>query len=308
MRFLFVMDPIDNLNFETDTTLEIMREAVQQGIETWWCSDKDLFYDSGLRACAHSVIAQDTSYKPVKNDTIKVDDFDIVLMRLEPPYNINYHNTTLLLEQAKSKVLNSPAGLRHANEKLVILNFPEIIPKTLVTKQSDRIIEFVMEYDRAVIKPIHLFGGKNVLLLEKNDLELHEKIDSIIEKGSEYAIIQEYLKNVVNGDKRILLLDGELLGSFKRVPRKGEFRANMALGGRVEKADVTEDDKLIIDTIRPYLKQNNLAFVGLDVIDGKLIEMNVTCPTGLVALNKLTGANNTNTVVEFLKNESSRDK
>lgn len=300
MKFLFVMDPIERLNFNTDTTLEIMRGCSSAGIKTYYCTDTDLFFEDETCALAKQVIVTNKSQQ-VSEKIMPLAGFDRILMRMEPPYDINYHHTTLLLENAKTKVINAPRGLLHANEKLVILNFPDVIPDTLVTKSEKRIINFLEKHKQIVIKPIHLFGGRNVHKLSANSRGVKEIIQSIINNGDDYAICQRYLDEVTQGDKRVLILGGKVLGAFLRVPKQGEFRANMALGGRVQKCELTSQEKATIDKIIPYLKSEGLDFVGADLIDGKLIEINVTCPTGLVALNEITGVDHTKAVVEYLK-------
>lgn len=301
MKFLFVMDPIESLNFKTDTTLEIMRGCKKAGIKTYCCTDQGIFHDQETKAHTKEVRVSQ-GFEVLSGSTMPLAGFDRVLMRMEPPYDINYHHTTLLLENAKTRIINSPRGLLHANEKLVILNFPNVIPNTLVTKSEKKILAFLDKHQEIVIKPIHLFGGKNVQKIVVNDTKSKEKIQSIINQGRDFAICQEYIKGVVQGDKRVLILGGSILGAFLRVPLKGEFRANMALGGKIESCKLSSKDKEVIDSIIPYLKKEGLDFVGADLIEGKLIEINVTCPTGLVALNELTGVDNTKRVVDYLKN------
>ena len=307
MKFLFVIDPIENLNLATDSTIEIMNECSKQKISIYYCETRNLFFE-GNKAYADTTLIsiKDKKYRKLKSGKKELNFFDLILMRKEPPYDLNYHYATMLLEKARTNVINSPHGLRTANEKLVILNFPSIIPPTLVTKEEKRIIEFVRKHGRAVIKPIHLFGGKEVFILDKKDKNIKKKINKTIKNGEDFAIVQKFIEEVYNGDKRIFLLNGKPLGGIVRVPKKGDFRANLAVGGKAEKYIPSKADKKIIKTIRPYLIKHGLALVGIDVIKDKLIEINVTCPTGLVPIKKLDKKNITKDIVDYLVKEAKR--
>lgn len=283
MRFLFVMDDPSQLNPDTDSTLEIMRECREQEIETLYCDASGLHFREGL-------FADCRSWGDEELERIKVDDLDLVMMRLEPPYDMGYHFVTLLLDQTSTPVVNSPRGLRDANEKLSILNFPDLIPPTLVTKEKEEIRRFIGEHKKVVVKPIDRFGGDGVRLVQSIDQ---------IGVLEEHIILQKFLTQAYEGDKRILVLDGDFLGAFRRVP-KDDFRANMALGGVPKKADLTDEDKRIIAGVRDYLREKGLHFAGLDVIDGMLLEINVTCPTGILPVNRLYDTNITKKIVDSL--------
>ena len=305
MNFLFVIDPIDKLKFDADSTIEIMNECSKQNIGIYYCETKNLFFDNRkVYADATLIRINNKNYKKIKSAEKDLDFFDLILMRKEPPYDLNYHYATMLLEKTKAKVVNSPHGLRTANEKLVILNFPSIIPETLVTKEEKRIIGFVNKHRKAVIKPIHLFGGKEVYILNKKEKNIRKKINKIIKNEKDFAIVQEFIDEVYRGDKRIFLLNGKPLGGIVRVPKKGEFRANMAIGGKPMKYKLTKEDYKIIKTIRPYLVKHGLVLAGIDVIKDKLIEINVTCPTGLVPIKRLDKRDITKEIVDSLVKEA----
>tara|TARA_Y100000310_G_scaffold345404_1_gene464586 strand:+ start:13867 stop:14778 length:912 start_codon:yes stop_codon:yes gene_type:complete len=302
MRFLFVINPIEKLNLKTDSTIEIMNELNEN---IYYCETKNLFFDQDkVYADVTLIEIRDKKLKKIKSEKKELDFFDLILMRKEPPYDLNYHYATMLLEKTNAKVINSPHGLRTANEKLVILNFPSIIPSTIVTKEEKRIIKFVKKHGKAVIKPIHLFGGKEVSILNKEDKQLKNKIKKIIKNEKDYAIVQKFMEEIYKGDKRIFLLNGKPLGGIVRVPKKGDFRANMVIGGKPKKYSLTGSDKKIIKTIKPYLIKHGLALVGIDIIKDKLIEINVTCPTGLVPIKKLDKKNITKDIVNFLVKEA----
>jgi|TARA_Y100000031_G_scaffold146739_1_gene180987 glutathione synthase len=301
MKFLFVIDPIEKLNLATDSSIEIMNECSKKNIEIYYCETKNLFFDN-KKVYADSTLIKinNKEVRKIKNKKLELDFFNLVLMRKEPPYDLNYHYATMLLEKTKAKVINNPQGLRNANEKLVILNFPSIIPATIVTKEEKRIIEFVKKHRKAVIKPIHLFGGKEVSILDKNDKQLKKKVNKIIKNQKNFAIVQEFIDEIYKGDKRIFLLDGKPLGGIVRIPKKGDFRANMVIGGKPIRYKINNKDKKIINTIKPYLIKHGLALVGIDIIKDKLIEINVTCPTGLVPIKELDKKNITKEIVDYL--------
>lgn len=307
MRFLFVIDPIEKLNLETDSTVEIMNECAKKNIKIYYCETRNLIFD-GKRAYADSTLIKinNKEYHKIKSREKELDFFDLILMRKEPPYDLNYHYATMLLDKTKAKVVNSPQGLREANEKLVILNFPSIIPPTMVTKEEKRIIGFVKKHGKAVIKPIHLFGGKEVYILNKKEKNIRKKINKIIKNGKDFAIVQEFIDEIYRGDKRIFLLNGKPLGGIVRVPKKGEFRANMAIGGKPVRYKLKKEDYKIIKTIRPYLVKHGLVLAGIDIIRDKLIEINVTCPTGLVPIKNLDKKDITKEIVDYLVKEAKR--
>ena len=258
MNFLFVIDPIEKLNLKTDSTIEIMNECSKKGIKIYYCETKNLFFDNDkVYADSTLIKISNKTIKKIKSEKKELNFFNLILMRKEPPYDLNYHYATMLLEKTNTKIINSPIGLRNANEKLVILNFPSIIPPTIVTKEEKRILKFVNKHGKAVIKPIHLFGGKCVYILNKKDKDIKKKIHKIIDKEKNYAIVQKFLEEIYQGDQRIFLLNGKPLGAIKRVPQKGDFRANMVIGAKPTKSKITKNDKKIINIIKPYLIHNS---------------------------------------------------
>jgi len=303
MRFLVVMDPLDKLNQETDSTVAIIREAIKKSVEISICDTKDLFFlrNAVFAHCMDSSIQENNQrIRILKNETKKLDFFDLILMRKEPPYDLQYHFATMLLEKTARPVINSPQGLRNANEKLAILNFPSIIPKTIVTQNTNSILSFLGEHKKCVIKPLDLYGGKDVKIIENGKKNAITQIKKITQNGKKYAMVQPFMPEVMQGDKRIFLLNGKPIGAFTRVPKQGDFRANLAVGGTAKRTNLTKSDLHIIKTIQPYLKREGLAIVGIDIIKDKLIEINVTCPTGLVPLQILYGTNPAAEIADFL--------
>tara|TARA_Y100000031_G_scaffold156999_1_gene214818 strand:+ start:5745 stop:6653 length:909 start_codon:yes stop_codon:yes gene_type:complete len=295
------MDPFEKLmNMKTDSTIEMMGECIKRKIGVYCCDAGDLFLKKGItHSLAAKVSMKNKKPSSSKPTDLSLDDFNLVLMRKEPPYDVNFHHVTMLLERTKTKVINSPFGLRNSNEKLMAFNFPSIIPETIVTKNEEHIKSFIKKHRKAVIKPVNMYDGIDVFLLTQKDPELYRKINTVINQGQDYGIVQEFIDSVYESDRRILVLDGKPLGVIKRIPKKGDFRANMAIGGTPTKTKITKNDLNIIKTAHPYLKKQGLDFVGFDIVEGKLLEINVTCPTGLVQLKVLYGKNVTKDVIDF---------
>jgi len=296
MRFLFVIDPLERLKKETDTSIALMRESLMRGHEVWHCNT--VFWQEKILARAWEA---DKDMRTAQESVVPVSDFDAVLMRLEPPYDLHYHYITLLLDLADTLVLNRPQALRDANEKLAALLFPALIPATLVSRDADSVVAFVKKHGKAVLKPIHLFGGQGVTLVEaadEPDDRLQPKVEHYTKDG--FCIAQEFLPGVYKGDKRVMMLDGKLLGAIRRVPQEGEFRANMVIGGKAEHIEL-DDDLRIVGEVGPWLRESGIFLAGLDIIDGKLIEINVTCPTGIVPIANFTGRNVAGEIVTALE-------
>ncbi len=301
MKFLFVIDPIENLKLESDSTIEIMQECASSGIDVFYCELGGLYFlNNSVHAQSTQLKLVNKGYTKIKKIDESLDFFDCILMRKEPPYDLTYHYATMLLEKTKVPVINRPQGLRDANEKLIILNFLDLTPKTIVTQDKERLLNFVKVNEKIVLKPIDLFGGRGVIALEKTDPSLKKKINDSIKKNG-YVIAQEFIGSVYQGDKRIIVLNGEPIGAIIRIPKKGDFRANLALGGTPKPYMISQTDKKAIKKIAPYLKSHGLDLVGVDMIGDKLIEINVTCPTGLVPIKRYGQQNITRKIVEFLK-------
>lgn len=301
MKSLSLIDRIDDLNLKTDSSLEIMRECGRQGIETYFCEDKDLMYENGEGyAVSTEVNIGEENYVKGRRKILGITEFDFILIRKEPPYDMNYHYATMLLDNLGVKSYNFARGLRNNNEKLIALNFSELTPDTLVTKRKKMVYEFLNKYNEAVLKPVDLFGGQGLYKLKKGEDGIKGRIDSM--KG-QYMIIQEFLPSVYENDKRVLLLNGEPLGALGRIPKEGDFRANLAAGGRAVSTEITKNDIKIIERIKPYLVKEGLSFAGIDIVGDKLLEINITCPTGIMPVKEFTGKNITKDIVDFFKND-----
>ncbi len=220
------------------------------------------------------------------------DEADVVLMRQDPPFDLGYITATHLLERIADKtlVVNDPAQVRNAPEKVFVLDYPQFMPPTLVTRSLDEARKFLAEHGAIVIKPLHGNGGKAIFKVESDGANLSALIEVFNMTWREPHMVQAFLPDVAKGDKRIVLVDGEIAGAINRLPGEGEIRSNLAVGGSAEKTDLTDKEREICAVLGPELKRRGLLFVGIDVIGGKwLTEINVTSPTGIVAINRFNG-------------------
>ncbi|MBX3185990.1 MAG: glutathione synthase [Labilithrix sp.] len=292
MRFVYVMDPMDRVLPDKDTTFAFLRAAQARGHDALHCEPRDVFVkNADVYARVRHLTVSDAAPHAVfgATDEVRLADVQAVLIRKDPPFDAAYLYLTLMLERARGRtvLLNDPRGLREANEKLYTLHFAKWMPRTLVTSNEEQIQAFVGEVGgRAVIKPLDLAGGAGVMMLTAGDKNARGIIQLLTDEGRRLAMVQEYLPAVEQGDKRVLLLDGAVLGAINRVPRADDFRSNIHVGGSVEPYQVTKEERAMIEDIAPRLKQDGLVFVGLDVIGGKLTEVNVTSPTGIQQLSQ----------------------
>lgn len=289
------MDPIEGINIEGDTTFLMMEAAQARGHSLFvYTTDTLALEDGRAFARGRDVTVQRVSGgHATLGDYRKVElaEFDVVLLRQDPPFDMHYIDTTFILEAVhpKTLVVNDPVAVRNAPEKLFVTKFPQLQPPTLISNDLEAIYDFRRRHGDVVLKPLNGRGGSGVTRLLADDpnldalLELHAQIDR------EPVILQKFLPAVTKGDKRILLVDGECVGAINRVPGKGQIRSNMAVGGRPEPVELTARDLEICRTIGPELKARGLLFVGIDVIGDYLTEINVTSPTGAVALKRFTG-------------------
>jgi len=289
------MDPIEGINIEGDTTFLMMENAQARGHSLFvYTTDTLAMEDGRVFARGRDVTVQRvTGRHATLSDFRKAElaEFDVVLLRQDPPFDMHYIDTTFFLEAVhpKTLVVNNPVEVRNAPEKLFVTKFPGLQPPTLITADREAIYDFRARHGDIVMKPLNGRGGSGVTRHLADDpnidamLELHAQIDR------EPVIVQKFLPGVVKGDKRILLVDGEPVGAINRVPAKGQIRSNLAVGGKAEAVELTARDREICATIGPELKARGLLFVGIDVIGEWLTEINVTSPTGAVALKRFTG-------------------
>jgi glutathione synthase len=291
------MDPLDSINIAGDSTFALMLSAQDRGHTLFHYSAEDLNYRDGkVWAKAHPVTVQRvvgdhfSVGEPVNLDL--GDEADVVLMRQDPPFDLGYITATHLLERIADKtlVVNDPAQVRNAPEKVFVLDYPQFMPPTLVTRSLDEARKFLAEHGAIVIKPLHGNGGKAIFKVESDGANLSALMEVFNMTWREPHMVQAFLPDVAKGDKRIVLIDGEVAGAINRLPGEGEIRSNLAVGGSAEKSELTDKEREICAVLGPELKKRGLLFVGIDVIGGTwLTEINVTSPTGIVAIEKFDG-------------------
>lgn len=294
VKHLFVMDPLDRIHVRGDSTYVVMRECCDRGFDVAMCTPDQLFaLDGETRGRITPVrVTADAPYFHVEEAVERpLHTFDVVWMRKDPPFDMTYIFTTYLLDMAGTTVVNAPAGLKLFNEKLwVQQGWPDTQPPTLITNDIARIRAFVDGREgRTVLKPWDGNGGRGVLVTQRGDTNLAAMIELLTHDGRDYVIAQGYLPAVVKGDKRVLLFGGEVVGAMARVPAADDHRANMHVGATVERCELTEREHAICAELGPALREHGQVFVGIDLIDGHLTEINVTSPTGIQEINRLYG-------------------
>lgn len=291
------MDPMDKINIAGDSSFALMLSAQERG-HTLWHYDVDcLTYRAGgrLTAQAHPVTVQrveDDHYEFGKAEKLDLgSDIDVVLMRQDPPFDLSYITATHLLEriQPETLVVNDPASVRNAPEKVFVLDYAELMPPTLVTRSLDEVRAFQREHGAIVVKPIHGNAGTAVFKIDPEDGNLPALAELFNQVWVEPFMVQAFLPDVSEGDKRIILVDGEPAGGVNRLPKKGEIRSNFAVGGSGAQSELSKRELEICEALAPELRKRGLLFVGIDVIGGYLTEINVTSPTGIVAIDNFNG-------------------
>lgn len=289
------MDPIQRIRIAGDSTFALMLEAQARGHRLLYYTPDDL----SMRGASVVARVQAIEVRDVEGDhftlgeseRIDLADTDVVLMRQEPPFDMAYVTATHLLERVhpRTLVVNDPAGVRNAPEKLLVTHFPELMPPTLITRDRAEIEAFRDEFGDIVMKPLHGHGGAAVVRLTREDPNFGSLYDLFASIHREPWVVQRFLPKVSEGDKRIILIDGEAAGAVNRVPAANDIRSNMVRGGAARPADLSPREREICRTIGPELRDRGLLFAGIDVIDGNLTEINVTCPTGIRAIRRLGG-------------------
>jgi glutathione synthase len=309
LRMAFVMDPIHLIDIEKDTTFVLMLESQSRGHEVWYLELKDLFVRDGKAWGNVSEIGLKRAkdfYCLGTREVVPLESFDVVWMRKDPPFNMDYIYATYILgfiDPEKTLVINSPKGIRESNEKLYTLNFPGLIPATIVTKDMDRLRGFLEEVGgEMVVKPLDSCGGEGIFYVREGDRNVNVIMETITEGGRRYVLAQRFIERVSEGDKRIILLNGEPIGAVLRIAKPGgEFRCNFHSGGSPARAELDGRDLEICREIAPRLRADGLYFVGIDVIGGYLTEVNTTSPTGIQEINRLSGTKLEARVIDFVE-------
>lgn len=303
MKFLFVIDPIKNINPAKDSSAALMQATRNKKVEVWFCTPQD------LEARGDEVWASCTNIEPIpwiqlkENKCIPLAQFSCIWMRKDPPVDEGYLYATHLLEVAERKgvkVVNKPSSLRAWNEKLGALRYSNLMAPTIVASKVNDLINFAQANEEVVIKPLGGKGGQGVIRLDKNSPGSRAIIELITSQEQLPVMMQKFIPEVQNGDKRIIIVDGKPLGAINRIPNQGDFRSNLAMGGKAERTSLSSAEKSICLELSQHLQEEGLFFVGIDVINGMLSEINVTSPTGLREIEKLSNKNISEEVIEKL--------
>jgi glutathione synthase len=310
-RFLFIMDPIERILPDKDTTFVFMLESQARGHEVYICSVADLFVEGAqprARVRRSEVVRARPHYRLFEERIELLSWCNAIFMRKDPPVDLAYVFATQILslvDPSETFVMNDPRGLRDANEKLYALHFPNVIPPSLVSSDINRLKAFMDGLGgEMIIKPLDACGGAGVFHLRRSDRNLNAILEMSTDNGRRAIMGQRYLPEIRQGDKRLIVLNGEALGATLRVPREDEHRGNIHVGGTCVKADVTARDQLIVDTMAQRLRQDGLFFVGLDIIGDFLTEVNVTSPTGIQEINALDNARLEARVIDFVESRT----
>ncbi len=296
LDFVFVMDPIERIDIDADSTFVLMLEAQKRGHRVLYGQ----MHQMSQRGAEPYMTVRQATLQRKKGDhvtlgepmSVRLSDTDAVFMRKDPPFDLDFLLATLLLDRvdhSRVVMVNRPRTLRDMNEKLAALYWPELMPPTIISADRAEIRAFIAEHGRAVVKPLLNAGGAGVLLLEQGDRNIGSVLDLLTIEGRRLIEVQGFIEAVQEGDKRVILLDGEPIGAVNRIPQKGDLRANMHVGGSARPTTLTDRDKEIAAALAPEMKARGLVFVGIDVIGGYLTEVNVTSPTGLQEIDRFDG-------------------
>lgn len=316
MKFAFIIDPIARLDPGHDSSVALMEAAQELGHEVWVTQANQLGVIDGKA----TGILQQVHLTPVElmeglwvaanpwfalgaRALMNLEEMDAVFMRTDPPVNVPYLYATYILDYidpSKTRVINSPSGIRAANEKMYALQFTQAIPETIVSQDKTVIRQFLERKGAAVLKPLGGKAGEGILFLDPSDRNFNSLIEISTGQGQVPVMVQTYLPEAKDGDKRIVMLNGEPIGAVNRIPTGKEFRGNMAVGGRVAETEITPRELEICAQLGPTLRRDGLVFVGIDIIGGYLTEVNVTSPTGIREIDRLTGSRLGHQAIEWL--------
>jgi glutathione synthase len=309
-RFLFIMDPIERILPDKDTTFVFMLESQARGHGVYICEVHDLFVDAarpGARVRRAEVVRGVPHYRLIEERVEPIDWFHAVFMRKDPPVDLTYLFAThvlSLVDPSRTFVMNHPRGLRDANEKVYALHFPSVIPPSIVSYDLDRLRAFMDSLGgEMIVKPLDGCGGAGVFHLRRSDRNLNAILELSTDNGRRPLMAQRYLPEIRQGDKRLIVLNGEPLGATLRVPREDEHRGNIHVGGTCVKTGISPRDRVIVDALAPRLRQDGLFFAGLDIIGDFLTEVNVTSPTGIQEINALDGVALEANVIDFVEKQ-----
>ena len=296
-KVLFQMDPFNKLNIKTDSTISIIKEALNFGIKVYVSNPDDLTLEKNSVFTNYNDISLKGSKLSLgKIKRSNINKFDYFFIRQDPPFDLNYLTNCYLLElhqkfNEKPRFINDPGGIKNFTEKICPIYFSDLMPKTLVTSDEKIFKDTLSRKKILILKTLYNKGGEGVVKVEKKDKNSLKRFKELIEAYKVPVVIQDFVSKVSDGDKRVILIEGEPVGLINRVPKIGQYKANLHLGGKAEISVLTKKEQEICKKIKPFLLENKLIFVGIDLIDEKLSEINVTSPTGIVQIKELTGVN-----------------
>lgn len=312
MKIAFLMDPLETVKAYKDTTYYLMLAASERGNEVFYFNQYSMqAANAGVTAAVELLNVRPSIERPfdvLDRRNVDLSTMDAIVVRTDPPFDRSYLYSTLLLDLIGSDtvVVNRPSGIRNWNEKLAAMLYPDITPATLISNETKEILKFVNEYERVTIKPVDGHGGKGIFFLEPGDADNVQKINQVSKNASHWIIVQEYLPEAQEGDKRILLLEGEPIGAVLRIHAEGMELNNLDQGGEAVATEMDDRDYEICSGIKPGLIEQGIFFCGVDVIGGKLIEVNVTSPTCLQELCHFSGIAHHHNIIARLETLSTR--
>ncbi|HPF23488.1 MAG TPA: glutathione synthase [Hyphomonas sp.] len=296
LRVAIQMDPLELVNIDGDTSFALAETAQARGMEVFVYQPHQMSLEgSRVTARARPAKVQRVKGTPgIFGEPVTLDlatDVDVILMRQDPPFDLSYITACHLLElvSGRTLVLNDPEGVRSSPEKILPLMFPDLMPPTLVSRDPAAIEDFRARHKDIIVKPLYGHGGAGVFRLKEDDSNLDSLLELFFSKSREPVMVQAFLPAVSEGDKRIMLVDGKPVGALNRRPKSGQVRSNLVVGGTAEKTELSDADKRICDALGPELRKRGLVLTGIDVIGGRLTEINVTSPTGAQAIKRLSG-------------------
>jgi glutathione synthase len=295
LKIAVQMDPIERIKIAGDSTFALLLEAEKRGHAlSYYTPDKLSLSEGKVYASAQSLNVRDKAgdhFTLGEAKRTNLSTFDVILLRQDPPFDMNYITTTHLLEKLhpETLVVNNPRSVRNAPEKMFVMDYADLMPPTLITRDLEEIKAFRTKHKDIVMKPLYGKGGESVFRISPDDLNFGSLYDLFVVTFREAWVVQKFLPEVKDGDKRIILVDGEFAGAVNRVPAEGDLRSNMVRGGSPKKTDLSAREREICDRLSPELKKRGLLFTGIDVIGGWLTEINVTSPTGVRAIKNLGG-------------------
>jgi glutathione synthase len=314
MKIIAQINDISTLNFENDSTIAILLEAQNRGYEIFYYTSNSLTMQGEKIFALVSKIELFTN----KNNFFKIKFskfenlslFDALLIREDPPFNMNYLTCCYFLEKIKDQIfiMNNPSAIKDCSEKIFVTKFQKFMPKTMISSNFQAVKEFRNKIGKIILKPLYAGAGAGIFLDNGNEKNLEQKFNEMISLYKSPLVAQEYLPNIKNGDKRILLLNGQIIGYFNRIPAQGKITSNLATGGVAAKAELTKIDQQICNEIAGDLQKLGMYFVGIDIIDGKITEINNTSPTGIKNINNLYDLAIENKIIDFIEQKVLNNK